>query len=106
MNKYLKYFLDFFKPAVDAELAQLKANRDANIAAIEASVGSGVNTVEGAVTAFLAKSASHGALAIVVPFFEGPLLGYIAQLVQQGANTVPALYDEALAFLEKEESYL
>ncbi len=77
-----------------------------NVLRLEAAVSSGTNIVEGAATAFLAKSASAGPLAIVVPFFEGPLLGYVAGLVQKGTNTVPALYDEAVAFLEKEEAYL
>ena len=104
--KILKFILDFFKPVVVQHVNELKTNRDANIATVEALVGSGEHTAEGAIVAFVAKRFNSGPLTFVVSNTEPLLMAELASLVQQGQSIVPALYDAAVAFLEKEEAYL
>ena len=106
MNKFLKFVLDFFKPAIEAKINELKTNRDANVVAIEAAAGNGATNAESAVVGYLAAHLAHGPFAMVVQLVEAPLLAELAAAVSAGSATVPELYDKAVAFLEKEEAYL
>lgn len=103
----LKWLLGFLKTPVANLVAELQANRAANIAAIEATVGGGGTTVEAAVTGFLANEAKKNAeLAVLVPLVEPALISEITTLVGQGTNTIPELYDAGVAWLTHEESEL
>ena len=106
VSKLLKFVLDFFKPAIDAKIGELKTNRDANIATIEATLGTGSTNVEQAIVAFVAAHLGHGPVSFLVQMVEAPLLGELAAAVAAGEATLPELYDRAVAFLEKEEAYL
>ena len=106
ISKILKFVLDFFKPAVDEKVGELKTNRDANIALIEAAAGSGVTTAESAVVGFVGKHLGNGPIGMVVQVIEAPLMAELAAAAGAGVNTIPELYVKAVAFLEKEEQYL
>lgn len=100
-----KWLFGFLKTPIANLVAELQANRTANIAAIEATVGGGATTVEAGVTGFLASEAKKvPALAFFIPLAEPALLGEIATLVSAGTNTVPELYDAGIAWLQKEET--
>lgn len=104
---FLKFLLGFLIAPVKNLVAELKAQRDANIAAIEATVGTGTQTAEAAVTGFLTSEAKKvPILAAIMPFAEPELLAVVAGLVQNGTNTIPALYDAGVKFLEHEETVL
>lgn len=104
---FLKFLLAFLIPPVKNLVAELKANRDANIAAIEAAAGSGTQTAEAAVTGFLANEAKKNpVLGALIPIAEPELLAAIAILVEKGNATIPELYDAGVAWLTHEETVL
>lgn len=104
---FLKFILGFLVAPLKNLVDELKTNRDANIAAIESTVGQGAQTAEAAVTGFLATEAKKNAvLGALIPIAEPELLAAVAQLVQQGNATVPALYDAGVAWLAHEEAVL
>lgn len=107
MNSFLKAILHVFKAPLDAEIASLKANRDANIATIEGIAGGGALTAQAAVDAFLGNvTKGNAVLALAWSFGHAPFDQAIGSAVAAGATTIPALYDHVVAFAEKEESYL
>lgn len=104
---FLKFLLGLLVAPLKNLVGELQANRDANIAAIEATVGTGSQTAEAAVAGFLTAEAKKvPILGIVVPLAEPELLAAVAVLVQKGETSVPALYDAGVAFLVHEESVL
>jgi alcohol dehydrogenase class IV len=104
---FLKFLLNFLVAPLKNLVAELQANRDANIAAIEATVGTGSQTAEAAVAGFLTSTAKkEPILAFVVPLAEPELLATVAALVAKGDSSIPALYDAGVAFLTHEESVL
>lgn len=104
---FLKFLLAFLITPVKNLVAELQANRDANIASIEATVGTGTQTVEAAVAGFLTSVAKRNpTLGYIMPLAEPELVGLLAGLVQQGNATVPQLYDAGVAWLVHEESVL
>lgn len=104
---FLKFILGFLVTPIKNLVEELKTNRDANIAAIEATVGNGAQTAESAVTGFLATQAKKNPiLGAIIPIAEPELLAAVAELVQKGNATVPELYDAGVAWLTHEEAVL
>ena len=104
---FLKWLFGFLKTPVANLVAELKAQRDANIAAIESTVGGGTQTAEAAVTGCLTKEAQKSPmLGMLVGFAEPEILAALGGLVQEGNASVPALYDKGVAWLEHEEAVL
>lgn len=104
----LKLVLGGLKAPAEAVVAQLKANRDANIAKVEQLVGAGEGTAVAGIEAFASAEASKNAeLSLVYnSFVKGPLSSELSTLESEGNTTVPALYDAGVAFLEKEADTL
>ena len=107
MSPFIKALLDHLvKPTADSLIAELKANEAANIAAIEAQVGNGTNALDAVVTKLTAGLKVNTFFAAAVEIFAPQLLNGIHAAIDVGEATVPELYAEGLAFLEKEDSYL
>lgn len=99
-----KFLLNILKPPVTALVSALTVNRDANIAKIEALAGTGTANLENVVVTFLADQAKqHAELGFLLPLVEPELLAELQSAVAAGVNTVPALYDRAVAWLKAEE---
>jgi hypothetical protein len=106
LNKWLQFVLDFFKPAIDGGIAELKANRDVNIASIEKTIGATETTATEAVVSFIQAHIVGKGLAFITSFVVPELTSLLGGLVANGNAKVPELYDAAVAFLEKEDAYL
>ena len=105
---FLKFALHFVKGPLENDVINpLVANRVANIAEIEAIVGAGSASAESAVEAFVVGEArKFPSVAWAVPFVQPRLHDFVVGLVGSGEATVPAFYDKAVAFLQKEDSYI
>ena len=101
----LKLLLDAAKPAVVETVQRLKDNKEANLAVVKAYVDSKEVSAEQAVAKVVAQAAVH--VPVIGPFAQGWVEAELAKVLPttvEGAEAdLGSLYDQAIAWAEKEE---
>lgn len=107
MSPFVKAILDAtVKPFADREIAALKANQAANVAAIEAEIGTGGNFVGATLSTLIAGIKANPFVTAAIDVLAPTLTAELTAALGAGAQDVPSLYAAGLAFLEKEDAYL
>jgi hypothetical protein len=95
------------KPGTDEFLANLKANREANIAKAQAAAQAEGLTGIAAVEALVVEEGKkYPAVAAAEAIFAPEINGFLNGLLAKGEASIPEAYDALVAFVAKEDAAL